>query len=70
MLSAGSPEIERYLLLRDRLRRDKADRDALRAATKRELAAHPWPTIQHYADAKGAVIEEIIARARSGGGRA
>ena len=63
VLSAGSPEIERYLLLRDRLRSDASDR-ALYDQTKRELAARSWPTMQHYADAKGAVVEEIIARAR------
>ena len=65
VLSTGSPEIERYLLLRDRLRGDEADR-ALYERTKRELASHSWPTMQHYAEAKGAVIEEIIARARAG----
>jgi GrpB-like predicted nucleotidyltransferase (UPF0157 family) len=65
VLSTGSPEIERYLLLRDRLRSDTADR-TLYERTKRELASRPWPTMQHYAEAKGAVIEEIIARARVG----
>lgn len=63
VLSAGSPEIQRYLLLRDRLRADAADR-ALYELTKRELAQRSWPTMQHYAEAKGAVIEEIMARAR------
>ena len=65
VLSTGSPEIERYLLLRDRLRSDTADR-TLYEQTKRELASRLWPTMQHYAEAKGAVIEEIIARARGG----
>ena len=63
VFAADSPEVERYLLLRDRLRRDQADRE-LYAATKRRLAARDWPTMQHYADAKSAVIEAIIARAR------
>jgi GrpB-like predicted nucleotidyltransferase (UPF0157 family) len=63
IFAAGSPEIERYLLLRDRLRRDEADRE-LYAATKRRLAAQSWPTMQHYSEAKSAVIEAIIARAR------
>jgi GrpB-like predicted nucleotidyltransferase (UPF0157 family)/ribosomal protein S18 acetylase RimI-like enzyme len=62
-----SPEIGRYLVLRDRLRRDEADRE-LYAAAKRRLAARRWPTMQHYAEAKSAVIEAIIARARDGEG--
>src|SRR5438552_12635666 len=37
----GSHEIERYLLLRDRLREHVADRD-LYAQTKRDLAARHW----------------------------
>jgi GrpB-like predicted nucleotidyltransferase (UPF0157 family) len=57
-----SPEIERYLLLRGRLRRDAADRE-LYARTKRRLAARSWPTMQHYAEAKTEMIEAIIARA-------
>jgi GrpB-like predicted nucleotidyltransferase (UPF0157 family) len=57
-----SGEIERYLLLRDRLRTDAADR-ALYEATKRRLAARDWPTVDHYAEAKSEVIEAIIARA-------
>ena len=65
VLSAGSSEIERYLILRDRLRSDASDR-TLYGQTKRELAARPWPTMQHYAEAKGAVVEEIIARSRRG----
>ena len=63
VFAADSPEVERYLLLRDRLRRDEADRE-LYAATKRRLAAQQWPTMQHYAEAKSTVIEAIIARAR------
>jgi GrpB-like predicted nucleotidyltransferase (UPF0157 family) len=34
--------------------------------TKRELAARRWDYIQDYADAKSAVIEEIISRAKAG----
>jgi GrpB-like predicted nucleotidyltransferase (UPF0157 family) len=62
VFSPDSPEIERYLLLRDRLRADAADRE-LYAQTKRSLAARNWPTMQHYAEAKTEVIESIIARA-------
>ena len=68
--SAGSPEIERYLLLRDRLRENGEERE-LYVGTKRELARRDWPSMQHYAEAKTEVIEGIIARAaaaRSAGG--
>jgi GrpB-like predicted nucleotidyltransferase (UPF0157 family) len=61
--STGCVEIERYLLFRDRLRTDPADRD-LYLRTKRELAGRTWKYVQNYADAKSAVVEEIIARAR------
>jgi GrpB-like predicted nucleotidyltransferase (UPF0157 family) len=64
--SPDSPEIARNLAFRDRLRTDAADR-ALYADTKRRLAARTWPTMQHYAEAKTAVIEAIIARAAAPG---
>jgi len=63
VLPAGCPEIERYLLLRDRLRSDASERE-LYAATKRRLAAQKLPTVQHYAEAKSQVVEAIIGRAR------
>ena len=53
-----------YLLLRDHLRRDPADRE-LYEATKRELMTHDWVDMNAYADAKTEVIEAIKARARS-----
>src|SRR5215203_5558562 len=62
VFSEGSPEIDRYLLLRERLREDKGDRE-LYARTKRELANREWPSKHHYAEAKTEVIEGIIARA-------
>jgi GrpB-like predicted nucleotidyltransferase (UPF0157 family) len=62
VFSAGSPEIERYLQLRDHLRENQEDRE-LYARTKRELASRDWPSMQHYAEAKTEVIEGIIARA-------
>ena len=62
VLTKGSSEIMRYLVFRDRLRSNAADR-SLYEATKRELAQHDWPTVQHYADAKSEVVEEIIKRA-------
>ena len=60
--SSGSPEIGRYLLLRDRLRADEGDRE-LYARTKRDLARGEWPSVDHYAEAKTEVVEGIIARA-------
>jgi GrpB-like predicted nucleotidyltransferase (UPF0157 family) len=62
--SPSSTQIERYRLFRDRMRAHDDERD-LYAATKRELAQRTWKYIQHYADAKTAVIDEIIARARA-----
>lgn len=55
-------EILRVLRFRDRLRRNRADRD-LYARTKRELANKEWKTVQHYADAKTVVIEAILSHA-------
>jgi len=62
VFSAGSPEIERYLLLRDCLRQNEGDRE-LYTQTKRELAKRSWPTMEHYAEAKTEVVEAIIFRA-------
>jgi GrpB-like predicted nucleotidyltransferase (UPF0157 family)/ubiquinone/menaquinone biosynthesis C-methylase UbiE len=62
--SPATKEIERYLLFRDHLRTHDADR-ALYADTKRELAQRTWKYIQHYADAKSGVVDEIVARARA-----
>jgi GrpB-like predicted nucleotidyltransferase (UPF0157 family) len=58
------PEVERMLLFRDWLRANEADRE-LYARTKRELGAQEWKYLQNYADAKTAVVEEILARAVS-----
>ena len=62
VFSAGCAEIERMLRFRDHLRRDDADRE-LYERTKRELAQRQWKYVQHYADAKSAVVEAILARA-------
>ena len=59
---AGCEEVDRMLLFRDRLRENAADRE-LYAARKRELAAREWKYMQQYADAKTAVVHEIMARA-------
>ena len=57
-----SPEIERLLRFRDRLRGHAEDREHY-AAAKRELAARHWRHMQDYADAKSDVIEAILRRA-------
>jgi GrpB-like predicted nucleotidyltransferase (UPF0157 family) len=62
VFSAGSVEIERMLLFRDRLRDVHEERERY-VATKRGLAARRWQHVQDYADAKTAIVEEIIARA-------
>lgn len=66
VFSPGCPEIERMLLMRDWLRAHDDDR-ALYEKTKRELAQRTWKYVQNYADAKTAVVEAILARARSSG---
>ncbi|GAB3972353.1 GrpB family protein [Streptomyces sparsus] len=58
------PETARMLRFRDRLRSDEADRE-LYARTKRELATRQWTYLQQYADAKSAVVEEILGRSAS-----
>jgi GrpB-like predicted nucleotidyltransferase (UPF0157 family) len=67
VFSAGCPEVEKMLLFRDYLRRNEADRQ-LYERTKRELAAKVWRYTQNYADAKTAVVQEILSRARSNQG--
>jgi GrpB-like predicted nucleotidyltransferase (UPF0157 family) len=57
-----SAEVDRYLRFRDRLRVDDADR-ALYASTKKALAGREWPDMNFYADAKSAVIADILSRA-------
>jgi GrpB-like predicted nucleotidyltransferase (UPF0157 family) len=64
--SPGCPEIERYLVFRDRLRGHPGDR-AHYQQVKRELAERNWTYVQEYADAKTEVVESIIAHAREGG---
>jgi GrpB-like predicted nucleotidyltransferase (UPF0157 family) len=62
VFTAGAAEIDRMLLFRDWLRANDADRDAYLQA-KRDLAKRTWRHVQHYADAKSAIVEQIIARA-------
>jgi GrpB-like predicted nucleotidyltransferase (UPF0157 family) len=63
VFSSGCPETARMLAFRDWLRMNATDRD-LYARTKLELAHKHWKDVQNYADAKSAVVEEIMARAR------
>jgi GrpB-like predicted nucleotidyltransferase (UPF0157 family) len=62
VFSHGCEEVERMTSFRDRLRANEADRKLYEQA-KRELAGRNWKFGQNYADAKTAVIREIMARA-------
>ena len=62
VFSAGCEEIGRMLAFRDHLRANDDDRE-LYERTKRELASREWAFVQDYADAKTAVVREIVARA-------
>lgn len=59
---ADSEDERRHLLFRDWLRRAPADRERYEAV-KRALAQREWEDMNAYADAKTAVIEEILGRA-------
>jgi GrpB-like predicted nucleotidyltransferase (UPF0157 family) len=67
VFSPGCPEIYRMLLFRNWLRSNASDR-GLYERTKRELARKDWKYMQNYADAKTAVVEEILTRARGDAG--
>ena len=62
--SEGCSEVERMVAFRDWLRMHDDDRELYESA-KRDLAAREWKYVQNYADAKSAVVEEILARALS-----
>jgi GrpB-like predicted nucleotidyltransferase (UPF0157 family) len=62
VFSRGCPEIDRMLTFRDWLRSNAADRE-LYVRTKLALAQRDWPHVQNYADAKTAVVSEILGRA-------
>jgi GrpB-like predicted nucleotidyltransferase (UPF0157 family) len=68
VFSEGCVEFERMVGFRDWLRAHEEDRD-LYERTKRELIAREWKFVQNYADAKSAVVAEIIARAGLPAGR-
>lgn len=67
VFSPGCEEIERMLRFRDWLRGNTADRE-LYQRTKRELAQREWKYVQNYADAKSAVVQEIMSRALADAG--
>jgi GrpB-like predicted nucleotidyltransferase (UPF0157 family) len=58
----GSADVQRHLAFRDRLRASAEDRAAYERL-KRALAQREWADTNDYADAKGALIEEITRRA-------
>lgn len=58
----GSPEMEKDLAFRDRLRASAEDRAAYERL-KRALARREWDDMNAYARAKGPLIEEITRRA-------
>ena len=63
VFSAGCPEIDKMLAFRDWLRANADDR-GLYARSKKDLAQQEWKYTQNYADAKTAIIEDIMSRAR------
>ena len=64
LLEPDDPAAHDYLLLRDHLRTNRADRE-LYENTKRDLTAREWPDMNAYADAKTEVIQAIKSRART-----
>lgn len=60
----GSEWEQRHLVFRDRLREHPGDRQRYEDV-KRDLARREWDDMNDYADAKSAVIAEIMARATS-----
>jgi len=58
----GAPDVERHLRFRDRLRESAEDRSAYEQL-KRELAKREWADMNDYADAKGELIDAILAGA-------
>jgi GrpB-like predicted nucleotidyltransferase (UPF0157 family) len=61
ILESDHPDVDAYLVFRDRLRADDADRE-LYERTKRQLARRDWSDMNAYAEAKTEVIQAIKAR--------
>ncbi|AEP01188.1 GrpB family protein [Heyndrickxia coagulans] len=64
VFSSGTPEIDRMLRFRDWLRSNESDREKY-AQVKRSLAKNKWRHVQHYADAKTSIVQEIMERANA-----
>lgn len=64
VFSLGTPEIDRMIRFRDWLRSNESDHDKY-AQVKRSLAKSKWRHVQHYADAKTSIIQEIMERANN-----
>ena len=64
VFTIGCEEIDRMVRFRNWLRTHDADRE-LYQRTKQELAQRNWKYTQNYADAKTAVVREILARAQA-----
>jgi GrpB-like predicted nucleotidyltransferase (UPF0157 family) len=62
VFTVGSPEVARMLAFRDRCRTHPEELN-LYQETKQRLAGQVWRHVQHYANAKGEVVEAIIVRA-------
>lgn len=62
VFSSGTSEIDRMFRFRDWLRSNKTDREKY-AEVKRSLAKSKWRHVQHYADAKTSIVQEIMKRA-------
>ena len=62
--SPSAPAIERYLIFRNRLRRNADDRRRYEQV-KRRLAHQEWESTNDYAEAKSEIVEEIIRAGRS-----
>ena len=62
VFTVGSPELERMVAFRDRCRSHPEELQ-LYLDAKQTLAAQVWRHVQHYANAKGEVVEAIIGRA-------
>lgn len=62
VFSSGTSEMKRMLRFRDWLRFNETDREKY-AQIKRSLAKEKWRHVQHYANAKTSIVQEIMERA-------
>lgn len=62
VFSEGASEVERMMRFRNWLRTNHSDRDKY-ASVKRHLAQREWKHVQDCADAKNAIVKEIMERA-------